>query len=206
MCGRFVLLTYDQVEQVVREIMMESPINPYPDWPARPMARPGSVAPIIVSPEKNTLDVNELQWGFTAPWDDKKLVFNTRLDTAIGPKPGMWESLIEYGRCVIATGGFFEPHKSQTEISPRSGRAVKRQYEFSTPGDVTLLGGVSGEGCFSVVTTAPNEIMSPIHDRMPLVLERGEVSTWLWGDYKSLSDRGAVKLVAQPEQATDTLF
>ena len=35
------------------------------------------------------------------------------------------------------------------------------------------------EDRFVILTTAANDSMKPVHDRMPLVLERGEIHKWL---------------------------
>ena len=48
MCGRFVMLTFDEVLQVVQCLEFHTPFNALPDWPARPSAYPGSEAPVIV--------------------------------------------------------------------------------------------------------------------------------------------------------------
>lgn len=199
MCGRFVMLTFDEVAEVIRSIQMDTPFIVEPDWPAqRPFAYPGSTVPIVVS-HGDGLVSTERTWGFEVAWK-KGLVFNTRIETALGPKPGIWKEPIEHGRCVVATAGFFEPHATETLRSPRTGRSIKRQYFFETPGShPTFLAGVEGEGAFSVVTTEPNHFVSPIHDRMPLILEPSEIPLWLHGDFTSLSDRNAVKLVVYPE-------
>lgn len=199
MCGRFVMLTFDEVAEVIRSIQMDTPFIIDPDWPAqRPMAYPGSTVPIIM-PHDGALTPIERTWGFEVDWR-KGLVFNTRIETALGPKPGIWKGPIEHGRCVVATAGFFEPHATETLRSPRTGRSVKRQYLFeSADSRPTFLAGVEGEGAFSVVTTEPNRFVAPVHDRMPLVLEPSEISLWLHGDFASLADRKAIELVVRPE-------
>lgn len=198
MCGRFVMLTFDEVAEVIRSIEMDTPYIVEPDWPARRMAYPGSVVPVIAQ-DGDRLDARDLEWGFEVDWQ-KNLVFNTRIETALGPKPGMWKRPIEDGRCVVATAGFFEPHATETLRSPRTGRSIKRQYLFEAPGShPTFLAGVEANGAFSIVTTEPNRFVSPVHRRMPLVLEPSEISTWLTGDFASLQDRNAIELVVQPE-------
>ena len=75
-----------------------------------------------------------------------------------------------------------------------------RQYAFrSGNGSALLLGAVHQEGRISVVTTAPNSTVAPIHHRMPLVLETHEVATWLGGQWASLADRSSIKLDASPQ-------
>lgn len=199
MCGRFVMLTYDEVMDVIRSIEMDVPYHIEPDWPARrPSAYPGSIVPVITE-SGGILEPQSLKWGFETDWQ-KGLVFNTRLETALGPKPGLWKRAINEGRCVVATAGFFEPHATETVRSLRSGRQIKRQYLFDAEGDrPTLLAAVRNADAFSIVTTEPNRIVAPIHKRMPIVLRYEEVPIWMDGHFASLADRSAIDLTVRPE-------
>ena len=201
MCGRFVSLSWDEVLGVIQSIEMDTPFNPEPDWPARrPDAFPKSIAPIIV-PEHDELVPLDLRWGFAAPWDERKVLFNTRIETALGQRSGVWREAIEHGRCIVPTFGFFEPSATETVASPRTGKLIKKQYEFALPGRLTLLAGVRNEDAFSVVTTEPNRFVAQIHARMPIVLEPSEVIRWLSGDFAALADRSNVILDVTGEQA-----
>lgn len=199
MCGRFKMLTMDEVTEVIRLIQMHALFNCLPDWPAGPDARPGAIALVIV-PGIGELDATELRWGFEASWANR-LLFNTRIETALGDSPGLWEDSIRRGRCIVPTMGFFEPHATETRPNPRGGKPVKRQYRFCSPdsGGITLLGGVRDDRAFSIVTTAPNAAIAPVHDRMPLVLREDEVESWLAGDLMTFADRSAIALDVTPE-------
>ena len=202
MCGRFVSLSWDEVLGVIQSIQMDTPFNADPDWPARrPDAYPKSIVPIIV-PESGELVPADLRWGFTAPWDARKVLFNTRIETALDQKRGIWREAIEHGRCIVPTFGFFEPSATETIVSPRTGKPIKRQYEFASPGRLTLLAGVRNENAFSVVTTSPNRFVTPIHARMPIVLELSDVGQWLSGDFAALADRSDVALDVTGEQTS----
>ena len=81
MCGRFSMLTYDEVLGIVRSIEFGVPFSPSPEWSARGRdAFPGSTAPLIISSGKN-LEVAELSWGYPVSWQ-KGVVFNTRIESA----------------------------------------------------------------------------------------------------------------------------
>lgn len=137
-------------------------------------------------------------WGFNLS-DGKRLVFNTRIESALGGS-GLWSGPIREGRCVLPVAAFFEPHGSETAPSPRTGRRVKRQYEFTSPdGEPLLLASVAWSGRLSVVTTEPNASVAPVHPRMPLALRFEEVRTWLDGDFPTLAGRSRPDLLAYPE-------
>ena len=58
---------------------------------------------------------------------------------------------------------------------------------------------IEREDQLSIVTTQPNAAVSPVHDRMPLVLGAGESSIWLGADFATLADRSAIQLTAISE-------
>lgn len=201
MCKKFVILPPDEMQQVLEGLEQGLPFARDIDaLDHAQIAYPGCTVPVIV-PQGGKLQLRELCWGFPADWQ-KSRVFNTRIETALGPNPGMWRLPITGGRCIVATGGFFESHQSETRPCSRSGKPIKVQYRFEDPeGYPLLLAAVASDDYFSVVTTAPNASVASVHDRMPLVLRQAEVARWLGQDYGTLADRSVVQLAAQPEDA-----
>lgn len=164
-------------------------------------AFPSSVVALIVPTGCGAqLAVADMTWGFDAPWK-AGAVFNTRIETALGETAGMWADAIKRRRCVVPARAFFESHVAETVPSAHTGRPVKRQYAFrNADGSPLLMAGVHERGRFSLVTTAPNETVSRVHGRMPLVLAPGEAALWLAGRYEGLADRSSVHLEAVPER------
>lgn len=205
MCGRITLLTYDELSEVLEavEARMGMRVGHCGD---RAQARPGNALQAILPSPDDTqkLKIAALNWGFMLP-NSKKLIFNTRIESALEGSR-LWAGPIRDGRCVLPVASFFEPHGSETVRSPRTGRQMKRQYEFASPaGEPLLLASVQREGCLSVVTTAPNASVSPIHERMPLALRFEEVTTWLGNEFAMLADRSGLDLVATPEDHGEQL-
>ena len=84
----------------------------------------------------------------------------------------LFRDSVIYRRCVIPSTGFFEWD------------VTKRKYLFTLPGEKLLyMAGLynkrDGENCYCILTTAANESMRPIHDRMPLVLTTDQYQEWL---------------------------
>ncbi len=206
MCGRCVILTFDEVLDIIWEIELGSAFNFEPDWPARrTQAYPNSLAPLIIptfntaigtpSLRRGSLQARELAWGFEESWKPG-VVFNTRIESATKPT---WRDSMEQRRCVIPVSAFYETHKSETVASPKTGNPIKRQYEFRVPGeDVILIGCIWKGNRFSMVTTDANANMAPIHHRMPLIVRQQEFPLWLGPDYMRLADRSSIKLEAEP--------
>ena len=208
MCKRCIIFTYDEVLDIVQRIEVGAPLNFNPDWPVRTTeAYPRSVAPRIVptfdtaAPAPSTafapgsLGVRELSWGFEESWKPG-VVFNTRIESTMKPT---WQESMQHRRCILPVPAFFETHQEETYPSPKTGKPIKRQYEFRAPGqDVILIGCTWRESTFSMVTTDANTDMAPIHHRMPLIVRQEELLLWFSPDYQQLADRSEIRLESQP--------
>jgi len=204
MCASVVIVPQEVIQEIVDEIKRQDAANLMPDWPARWQPKPETMQTayprmelsVIVSDEESQLATQMLSWGFEVTWS-KQVVFNTRFDTATRPGGSLWSESLAQRRCIVPTWGFFEPHKSETFINPKSNKPNKQQYHFSSPGfPILFIAGVFQEGHFSLMTTEPNSAVAPIHHRMPVVLEPSELNTWLFGEYNLLADRSKVDLIA----------
>lgn len=206
MCKRCIIFTYDEVLDIVMKLEVGAPLNFNPDWPVRTTeAYPKSVAPLIV-PEFDTaasapaftsgsLGVRELSWGFEESWKPG-VVFNTRIESATKPT---WQESMLHRRCILPVPAFFETHRKETFPSPKTGKPIKRQYEFRIPGqNIIFIGCTWRGGTFSMVTTDANADMAPIHHRMPLIVRQEELPLWFSPDYQQLADRSKIRLEARP--------
>lgn len=220
MCKRCIILTYDEVLDIVHRIEVGAPLNFNPDWPVRTAeAYPKSIAPLImpkfdtaaVAPTSSlvtepfnsslpafpprSLGVRELSWGFEESWKPG-VVFNTRIESATKP---MWQESMEHRRCILPVLAFFETHREETYPSPKTGKLIKRQYEFHIPGqEIIFIGCIWREDTFSMVTTDANADMTPIHHRMPLIVRQKELPLWFGPDYQQLANRSEIRLESRP--------
>lgn len=145
----------------------------------------------------------KLAWGFALE-GKRGAVYNTRTKTTLEQlrlgRRGMWANAIAQGRCPVPVRAFYESHAAETVLSEKTGKPVRRQYRFRIPhAGAFLLAGVQQAGQLSIVTTAPNASVAPVHDRIPLVLGPGESGIWLRFDFARLADRSAIQLTAEPE-------
>lgn len=127
---------------------------------------PSAKAPVMIAIGNKV--VGELQtWGLPSPRGN--VIINARAET-VTQKP-MFRRSIAAQRCVIPTSGFYEWDSG------------KHQYLFQLSGQPIYLAGiydnVEGANCFVILTTAPNASVAPVHDRMPLVLPREQIRSWL---------------------------
>jgi putative SOS response-associated peptidase YedK len=149
---------------------------------ARPqeVIRPTDKASVI---RKGTggLEVANLRWGLIPSWaKDPKIgvqCINARAET-ISEKPAFRESFQER-RCLVPADGFWEWETIGKKKIP---------WKFMQPdgGEFCMAGLwdrwiVLGETVetFTIITTSPNGLVSPVHDRMPVILAPKEAEGWL---------------------------
>jgi putative SOS response-associated peptidase YedK len=105
------------------------------------------------------------EWGFLAPWDKSKRIFNAAGET-VAVKPTFRESF-KGRRCLIPADGFYEwPNKLPTLIH----FADDRLFCFA---------GLWSGKAMTMITCAPNDFMRPIHHRMPAILRDEDYAAWL---------------------------
>jgi putative SOS response-associated peptidase YedK len=151
---------------------------------------------IVVRPEKGERLPGLAQWGLVPAWAK---------DPAAGPRPinaraeGLeakptFRSAFRHGRCLIPANGFYEwrargKEKQPFFIRPRDGEgsvsgspAAKRETNrlFVFAGLWSIWAGPEGElATCAIITTEPNEMMAPIHNRMPVILSPADQAAWL---------------------------
>lgn len=195
MCGRFVYIPKDELQRILKAVKDNLRAQETANVSAHyDDAFPESSIPIIV-PQGNRLEVEIMKWGYPKSWE-KGVVFNTRAETALASNRNMWTESLHQRRCIVPSYGFYEPHRTETTPSAKTGKPIKRQYFFNLPDSpILMMAGIYEDGHFSVLTTQPNRWMQSIHDRMPVVLLPCEYDQWLHGDFSALFDRANIRLV-----------
>ena len=132
--------------------------------------------PVIVLKDEGKTTTSIMLWGFIPEWvkepwkKDEPRPFNARAETVMEKK--LFRSSWRYKRCLIPASGFFE-----------------KGYRLSRKDKQTFwLGGIwsrwmSPEGSelesCCVLTTKPNELVKPLHNRMPVIIPNGLEKNWL---------------------------
>ncbi len=142
---------------------------------------PGNSIPSIVFCNKKRI-LKDFRWGLVPHWaKDPKTgyrMINARAET-IGEKPGFKKAL-SARRCLIVAGGFFEWEKKKKGKHP--------VYVYLEDKKLMVMAGlhekwVSGEKkvleTCTIITTTPNRLLEPIHNRMPVILHEQDINTWL---------------------------
>lgn len=163
MCGRY--FVDDGIERELKNAFQAVNISKF-------QAKAGDVHPtelaFILTGTKE-ICLTQMRWGFRKK-DQKDLLINARVET-VKEKP-MFNESIRYNRCVIPASGFYEWNKIGEKASFRP---LYRKVLFMAG----IWQKVENENQFAILTTVPNASVAPVHDRMPLVLDKNEVSQWL---------------------------
>ena len=196
MCAHFIVIPRDELERMIADIRNILRAEKHDSmFASYEHVYPKSEVPVLVA-QNNNLNIQAKTWGYQVMWQ-KEVLFNTKIETALGSKQSMWDDSIQHRRCIIPSFGFFEPHKNDTHLSPKTGKPIKDQYYFQCPNsDIVWMAGVYEDNHFSIMTTTPNEWIKNIHRRMPVVLRPDELDTWLNGEYSKLANRDEVELVS----------
>lgn len=150
--------------------------------------------PVIVEGDSGT-EVRWMKWGLLQPWNKDKneafKTFNAKSET-LEEKP-TWKKPFKSQRCLVIADGFFE-WKSESEskdlFGEATGKLVKKPYRIRLKSKVQFaMAGLYNEWIdpatgeisetFSIVTTAANELMKPLHDRMPVILPDEAHRLWM---------------------------
>lgn len=119
------------------------------------------------------LAAEQMRWGFPG-YNGSGLLINARAESALERK--IFRECVKRRRCVIPARGFYEWNREKEKF----------RFERKTGGTLFLAGcfeeGKQDKDCFVVLTTAANPSVLPVHDRMPLVLEKQEIDDWLLDD------------------------
>lgn len=132
---------------------------------------PSEVSAVIVS-RGEELAVRRMAWGFV-PYRHRGLIINARSETAYQKK--MFRDCLRYRRCAVPASCYYEWDSSKTKVIFSSGKS-----------SVLYLAGIwqpdADVDRYCILTTAANESVSPVHDRMPVLLQPEELGIWLNDD------------------------
>ena len=148
--------------------------------------RPTDVTAVLAPNKEGRVAVFPMIWGFSHEATDAPIV-NCRLETA--SQKEMWKDSWFRRRCVIPCNWYFEWEHFRSLDGKRS--KVGDKYLIQ-PKDshTTLLAGLyrieerNGVNCpvFAVITRDATEELRSIHDRMPVILSRDDVESWIKPD------------------------
>jgi putative SOS response-associated peptidase YedK len=201
MCGRYTLANPDDIAREVDAVV--DPAAKADEWfrPRYNIAPTQRAAVVTLHDEGRVVEM--MRWGLLPFWSARDgasppLMINARVES-IRTKPVFRDALARK-RCLVPADGFYEWRHAGKK------GASETMYLHPGGGGLAVFAGLwarvktdDGElRSFTIVTTAANPLVSPIHDRMPVVLARDAWAAWL---DPGLDADGADALLGAPEVA-----
>lgn len=179
MCGRYTLKTS------AVELQRELNLDEAPQLEARYNIAPTQAAPIVTG--QATRRLVTARWGLLPSWaKDTRIaakLINARSETLL--QKAVFRELVDKQRCLVPCDGFYEWKRHGTQRTPM-------YIDRADHGLLTMAGlwatWRSPEGMdvvsFTIITTAANEVVRAVHDRMPVFLDAQGRERWLAGPGK----------------------
>ena len=176
MCGRYKIVTdaqalYDAFQ--VEAGLVAAPLARYNVAPATDQ--------LVILDEGGHRVARSLHWGLIPSWaKDKAIGYKTinARGESVAAKPA-FRAALRARRCLVPATGFYEWKALAGRKQPYLVR-LKNGALFAFAGLWESWNGPAGElRSFTIITTEPNELMAPIHERMPAIIAREHYARWL---------------------------
>lgn len=163
------------------------------DFEPRYNIAPSTGIPTIIQTPEGKRVLRLMHWGLIPSWAKDASIGNRLINArgeSITEKPS-FRAAFKRHRCLIPASGFYE--------WMQEGKIKQPYYISIKSGEVMGLAGLwetwrapEGSSLQSacIVTTGANELMQPIHDRMPVIVEPGN-----WQDWLAAEPEGAAQLI-----------
>lgn len=197
MCGRYAL------SATAAELIEHFKLLACPEFGLRFNIAPQSMIPVIRQKPGAGRVGQLVRWGLIPSWAEDPSTYsklnNARGET-VAEKPTFRTSFAKH-RCLIPASGFYE-------WQPVAGRKQPYYIHPTTPDGFFAFAGLlaawtppEGDTVVStcIITTGPNEIMAPIHDRMPVILQPEQFDDWLDPDNHDTAALTAMLAPCLPE-------
>lgn len=181
MCGRFTQnFTWHEIRDLYE--LIGAARNLQIHYNIAPTDRVEVVRPSV----GGTIELVPMRWGLIPHWWKKPLkpapaTFNAKAET-VASTP-MFRDAFKRHRCVVPASGYYEWLKRPDGKQP--------YFISAADGGVLSLAGLWDQwrnpetnelmNSFTIIVTDANALTGPIHDRMPVVLDKADVRPWLNG-------------------------
>ena len=193
MCGRYYIDSdvVDEIEKVVHDIDQRIRQEHFTGDIC-----PTNVAPIIEKSERG-MKMDICRWGYPLS-GGKNLVINARTEFVMD-EPS-FRNGIQHHRILIPASGFYEWNQLKE-------KNLFYRYDARVLYMAGFCDWFGNERRFVIMTTAANESVRKVHDRMPLILEKEQLSDW-FDDRKmeEILHQVPVQLKREAEYEQQSLF
>jgi putative SOS response-associated peptidase YedK len=174
MCGRYGFSRPEKIARYYQDLVLP------PETELRPRYNiaPSQVVPVVTS--EHTLA--QMHWGLVPYWAREGASIRPQINArseGIETK-ATFRKAFRQQRCLIPASFFYEWKRTANGKTPYLFK-LKQTDIFSFAGIYDMWRGQDGKELLScaIITTEPNSLLSPIHNRMPVILHRDGENDWL---------------------------
>lgn len=198
MCGRFAQI--DPISKIIKTFLIDDVLSDV--LPAYNITPGSNILSIIMRDGKKLLV--DFKWGLVPSWAKEPSIgqkmINARGET-VSQKPS-FRTAFKSRRCLIVASGFYEwKREGKTKIPYYIRLASNQPFGFAGLHETWI----SGEGkelhTCTIITTEANDVMKPIHDRMPVIIPRQKDDLWI-NSVTSSDDAKGLLVPYQEEEMT----
>ena len=174
MCGRYGLVPGKNFDERFDIENRQEPLSPQYN------VAPGSTMPVVVRNSPNHVAL--MKWGLIPHWSKEPRVkfstINARAET-VSTSP-TYRTPFRSRRCLVPASGFYEWQATKDGKQPYFIH-LKDESLFAFAGLYDVWRDDEGKELltYTIITTTPNSLMAPIHNRMPVILKREDEDVWL---------------------------
>lgn len=177
MCGRYTIYTDEderELLEILRIIEEKGKGKAGIDFKTGEIF-PSDRVPLLIRGNNSGMNIILSNWGFKVKSGN---IINARRETAA--EKNLFRGSLIKQRCAVPSTGFFEWDKN------------KRKFLFNLP-DTKMLymaglwRNLDDLSEFVIITADANDSVSPVHNRMPLILPREKIESWLYDDSDAMS-------------------
>lgn len=174
MCGRFTIAKEAEDIAARFDAQLASAFNKVYN------AAPSQNLPVVTNTQTGV--INFYRWGLIPFWAKDisigNRLINARAET-VGEKPS-FRNLIKNKRCLVISDGFYEWKKTAGLKQPyRITLKEEELYAYAGLWDIWKAPDGNLINSFTIITTEANELISELHDRMPVILHKEDEDRWL---------------------------
>lgn len=200
MCGRFTLTSSPEVVADLFDLAEPPQLTP------RYNIAPTQESPVVrVLKTDGCRQLHLLRWGLIPHWARDPRIGNRMINArseSVAAKPAFRDAFRRQ-RCLVPGDGFFEWKRLGKRKQPHYIR-MRDGQPFAFAGLWSRWQGREGEqiDSYTILTTEPNDLVRPIHDRMPVILARRDYEVWL--DPK-IQDAEKLRPLLRPSPSDDLI-
>lgn len=185
MCGRFIIKSdLEQIQLAFSIDQVEAQVQP-----SYNIAPTQSIVTVAQRDGQNVLE--NMRWGLIPVWAKDMSIgskmINARAESVA--EKASFKRPLKSRRCLIVADGFYEWQKEGAKKIPIFIH-LKSQKPFAFAGLYDVWKSPDGDWITScaIITTRPNELMEPIHNRMPVILPKTAYKPWLDSSNQDLDE------------------